>query len=345
MPIVPSRGLTHGQRSSTHGLSRMRHQWSRGFPGMAPIQTITGGTRRHAGWNRSRNIKRYLEDGFPSHAALEAEIAELTSVGNLFSRGLIRINLYEVGLRPLADALRKWPEKNQSRVLVESVAAGTKMIAWRKKATPDVMSIFNKVVKDRTGALRGSLGPQYTRPRILSRGAAFQKFRARIAAPKGAIKAAGDRVPGDNTVESGYGRRRGGSPKRMMTENSRNYWNPRASVKKAAEKLWITRTLKGELTKRQGSVGGDEEDTIKPYKYAHLVERGTRFGGWRKTPSKPKPYFRAIYYAKRRQILHAMVDGLLAGVDKEIKAIFKDAETDKQRILKSVGRKGTGQKK
>lgn len=344
MPIVPIRGLTHGQRSSSQGLSRMRHQWSRGFP-VTPVQTTTGGTRRHAGWDRSRNTKRYLEDGFPSHAALEAEIAELTSLGNLFRRGLIRINLYEVGLRPLADALRKWPEKNQSRVLVQAVAAGTKTIARRKKATPDVMSIFNKVVKDRTGALRGSLGPQYNRPRILSGGAAFQKFRARIAAPKGAIEAAGGKVPGENTVESEYGRRTGGSPKRMMTASSRNYWNPSAPVKKAAEKLWITRTLKGRLTKRQGSVGGDKDDTIKPYKYAHLVERGTRFGGWRKTPSKPKPFFRAIYYAKRRQIVHEMVDGLLVGLDKEIKTLFKDAETDQQRILKSVGRKGTGQKK
>jgi len=326
----PIRWGSGHERPSYRGLQRLQRQWARGFGGPSPMQTTTGGTRRHIGWNK------ILGEGYPTHAELEAEVARMTSVGNLFSRGLLRIEVHEIGLGSLVTELKKWPTKNQSNVLKAAVAAGTKVIAKSKKATPSVTAIYRRVVKNRTGALEASLGTQYTAPRILSRGAAFQKFRSRVAAP--AAVAAGGRIPDDDapgggTFETNYGQRRDkrkrGSdkyPERMMTKNARSYWKPNKAVKDAASKLWISRTLKGKMTKRQGSVGGDEQDTIKPYKYAHLVERGTRRGGWRTTPSRPKPFFRAIYYAKRNEMGHKMVDGLLGGLNKEIGRILKAAE-------------------
>lgn len=264
------------------------------------------------------------------------ELAQLVTVGNLFKRGYLKIKIEEVGLRELAVQIARMTKGQQSQIQRKAVQRGARALSTAKRANPDVQMIYNRVVKDRTGALKESLGFQRARPIILSRGAAFMKFRSRMTAPSKAdqydlhhrklVHAYGTRRVGKNSHKPPGNKVHDNIPGYKL----RNYWKPSKKVMRAAGKLEIVRTLKGTKQKRQGKVGGDHE-TIKPFKYAHLVERGTRWGGWRKFPSRPKPFFRAIYYAKRREIHHDMIGGALEGTGIVIGKAFLKAEREAAR--------------
>lgn len=304
---------------------------------MGWISRQTGGfadsdAGQKAGWDKLGHLTRRADKIDPG-----AEIANITSVSNLFARGYLKLKIEEVGLRELAIQIARFTKTQQSEIQRKAVQRGARALSTAKRANADVQMIYNRLVEDRTGALKESLGFQRARPIILSRGAAFMKFRSRMTAPSRADQSAErekEKKGGPNLIHA-YGTRRIGrhknkAPGGKVYENIpgyklRNYWKPSRKVKRAAEKLEIVRTLKGTKQKRKGKIGGDGE-TIKPFKYAHLVERGTRRGGWRTFPSRAKPFFRAIYHAKRREIQHDMVGGAIEGTAIVIAKAFLKAE-------------------
>jgi len=279
-----------------------------------------------AGWDKLGHLQRRADK-----VNAQDEIARITSVSNLFARGYLKLKLEEVGLRELAIQIARFTKTQQSEIQRKAVQRGARALSTAKRANADVQMIYNRLVEDRTGALKESLGFQRARPIILSRGAAFMKFRSRMTAPS---KVDMYDLRHSKQVHA-YGTRRFGKHKNKPPGGKvhdnipgyklRNYWKPSKKVLKAAGKLEIVRTLQGTKQKRKGKIGGDGE-TIKPFKYAHLVERGTRRGGWRTFPSRAKPFFRAIYHGKRREIQHDMIGGAIEGTAIVIGKAFLTAE-------------------